>query len=139
MKNLFKLAALVTLLFFSLPMMAQNNFYKGVFEKETPKSIITANINLYDKTIEGESGEGKCYGTIEIASERGVHGYDIINVNFLDTPNNKSILEVVPWDFPEGVTEVAIKCNPKARTITLDEIGEGLEYKSFDNLVLKKK
>lgn len=60
--------------------------FKGTFEYEDPSGAfaISMNIDLYDKTVDGQNGEEKCYGVIEYATERGVHVYDITEVEYLN-------------------------------------------------------
>lgn len=119
---------------------------KGKFVKETEKFVIEANINLYEKATDSESGfyydettyqliegEGKCYGTIEIFNARGITGYDIVYIDSVDSPEPN--IYVVSWSFPEaGQIRVGIYYNDN--TITLSD-WEGGIY--FNNLTLSRK
>lgn len=137
MKRLFKFTALLAIMLVTIPVAAQTSkFYKGVFEKETPSSVITAKIDFYGKTIDGENGE-KCYGTIEIATERGVTGYDVVAVNSIDMPGAEPSIEVESWNFPGMTTRVAIEGNASAKTLWLDDWDS--EKVCFKNVTLKKK
>ena len=123
-----------------------NKPLKGKFVKETEKFVIEANINLYEKATDSESGfyydettyqliegEGKCYGTIEISNERGVTGYDIVYIDSVNSPEPN--IYVVSWSYPEtGQIRVGIDYNDN--TITLSD-WEGGIY--FNNLTLSRK
>ena len=137
MKKIIKLTALLAIMLVAIPAAAQKSkFYKGVFEKETPTSVTTANIDFYGKTIDGQNGE-KCYGTIEIATERGVTGYDVVAVDSIDLPGAEPSIEVVSWDFPDMTTRVAIEGNASAKTLWLDDWDS--DKVCFKDVTLKKK
>lgn len=142
-KKLFILFAAIMLI---LGCAAQSNKpLKGKFVKETDTFVIEANFNLYEKTVNGESGfyydetenqlvagEGKCYGTIEITNERGVTGYDIVGIDSVDSPEPN--IYVVSWSFPEN-GQIRVGINYYDQTIILND-WEGGIY--FNNLTLKK-
>lgn len=137
MKNLFKFLLFIVLFCGTLPAMAQKfDPFKGVFEKDTPNAFYEANINLYEKTIEGEGeNTGLCYGTITITNQRGVDGYDIVDADSLESPEPN--LWIVPWQVPDlDPIRVSIDYDVAKQTITLND-WEGGEY--IDNLTLKKK
>lgn len=137
MKNLTKLFFLIVSICCSMSAMAQNfDPYKGIFVKETPNAYYEANIDLRNKTIQGEGEEtGLCYGTITITNAGGEDGYDIVNIDSLDSgePN----IWIVPWMFSDfDPIRVSLDYDAKTQTITLND-WEGGSY--IDNLTLKKK
>lgn len=136
-KKLIKLFALILCFCGSMTTKAQNfDPFKGVFVKETPKVIIEANLDLRNKTIQGEAeGAELCYGTITITNERGIEGYDVVGCDSLESgePN----IWVVPWMFPDmDSIRVGLDYDTKNKTITLTDWDGGVY---FDNVTLKKK
>lgn len=137
MKILFRFLLFLVLFGSSLPSIAQKfDPFKGVFEKETPKAFYEANINLYEKIIDGErENTGLCYGTITITNQRGVDGYDIVGVDSLESPEPN--LWIVPWMFSDSdPIRVSIDYDVAKQTITLNDWEDGLY---INNLTLKKK
>lgn len=137
MKNLFKLILFCLLLGCSFPAMAQKfDPYKGEFVKEAPNYTYEANINLREKTIRGEGEDtGLCYGTLTLYNQRGVFGYDIIEVDSLESPEPN--LWIKSWQLPEaGLIRVSIDYDATKRTITLND-WEGGAY--IKDLTLKKR
>lgn len=125
----------------------------GEYVKDTPKSSIIANIDFDGKTIPGQSGayydenqmevmvnnddpsSVMCYGTIEIANERGVEGYDIVFLEGIDSPEPN--IWVVSWEMPDlGSVRVGVDYDSSKKTITLND-WEGGDY--FNDVTLKRK
>lgn len=136
MKIVFNFLLFIVLFSASLPAVAQKfDPFKGVFEKETPNASYEANINLYEKTIDGEGeNTGLCYGTITITNQRGIDGYDIVGADSLESPEPN--LWIVPWQFSDmDPIRVSIDYDVSKQTITLNAWEDGY----IDNLTLKKK
>ena len=137
MKRLVKIGAILAIMLVTFPVAAQNSkFYKGVFEKTTPTSVITANIDFYGKSIESMDGE-KCYGTIEVATERGVTGYDIVAIHSIDLEGAEPSIDIVPWQFPDSVIKLSFAGFPSSRTIWFEDWDAPRE--TFNDVTLKKK
>ena len=132
-----KLFLLIICMGATLSSMAQKfDPYKGTFVKETPNAYFEANINLYEKTIEGSGdGTGLCYGTIIITNQRGEDGFDIVNTDSLDSPEPN--IWVVPYIFPDmDPIRVSLDYDINNQTITLNDWEGGV---FINDLTLKKK
>ena len=131
MKKFLQITAILTVCMISFSSFAQiNKFLKGTFEEETKTTITTADIDLYQKTVDGGCGN-KCYGTIEVASEWHILTFDIVNAQ-INVP--KPYIEVIPADFCDGKRDkVFIQVNSQNKTLTL------LKWMGSEDLILRKK
>lgn len=130
MKRLFTYASVILLICCAVNCCAQDSKpLKGTFINGN----ITANINLYAKTIETEQNiayndkqqlvleqNAKCYGSIVITGDEEVYGYDIIYVEALDSPEPN--FWIISW---EEATDALLAYRPdRSDSLQLDDLVE---------------
>lgn len=116
--------------------------YKGTFEYDDPSGAYAVSmvIDLYNKTVDAQNGEGKCYGVIEYATEGGVQVYDITEVQCIG--HNGALVRIVGnWIDEDGLSEFAIqevysntgdRTMPGVLSMFVNELYGGEELKSIE-------
>lgn len=122
-----------------------DNRVKGTFVKKTADYVIDAVLDLTDPTVQSPWSDEKCYGYFELSNARGVHGFEVIEVQL--TESGATLITVISdYAASAGLSDaekyessemVSVKYNAATKTLSLNPAGSrGDSF--FRNLKLKR-